>query len=174
MITIGTPETGDGRIVEQAVVAWEKYLKGVDLRDLINSAVESDATEDGLIHVIPTPDGLTGDFAVVDMSNVKIDTPHLHIDEHEAHVPLDGYAQMRVGRHTTTLTPGGDSVLIRPRTSHYTVPQNSRYKVGVISLPSFNPDNQQLIDLANPPQDFNSGFYEATLARLQSGPRLGE
>ena len=149
------------------VAAWQEFLAEADMQALLDTAVETEQTDDGDIYVVVPPaekTGLVGDFAIVDMRKVKVDTPHLHTGgEVEVHFPLQGTAEMSL-RETVVGLARGDAQIIQPETPHFIIP-DADYIVGVLSVPGYNPENQLPIDTANPPEGFNVDLYFETLAQ---------
>lgn len=141
---------------------WQEFLAEADLKTLMENASEVEITDDGDIHVINTPEGLSGDFAIVDMSKVKVDTPHFHKDETEIHFALQGDAVMSVGTEIDHLQVGNVRA-ISAEIPHFLIP-GDEYIVGVLSVPGYNPDNQIVVDPADAPDDFNADLYLESVA----------
>jgi len=155
---------------EAKAADWQLVLDALPLDVLVGSAQQTDVTDDGIIHVIETPEGLEGDAAIVDMSAIPgpTDTPHFHINgEHEAHFPLQGSATMYAGSKAVALTVGMHFI-VEPETSHFIIPEVAEegYVAAVVSLPGYKPENQIAIDPAsnNVPADFNAGAYWNVMA----------
>ncbi len=155
--------------IEKTVSAWKSFLSETDLRALMDTAKDPEATDDGVIYEVETPSELSGDFAVVDMKGVKVDTPHLHQDhdngdeETEVHFAMEGSAMMSVGDGLIELQ-SGDVYVVSPRTAHFIIP-NGNFVDGVLSLPGYDPDKQISIDLQNPPDEFNADLYFEVLGQ---------
>lgn len=150
-----------------ALPRWQKFAYNLDLSQLDELAIEPvEESPDGAIYVVKTPEDLPGDFVVVDMSNVDVDTPHFHTDgEIEIHLPLTGYAEMSLGRTAVDFLTPGIIKPVAPMTPHFIIP-SSEYVTGILSLPNYNPDRQVEVGLAAPPQDFNADLY----SRLKALP----
>ncbi len=162
-----TPEiSGSG--FEKNIHGWRSVAK-----DILGRLGEltPDVTPDGKIYVVQTPDELEGDFALVDMSEVTIDTPHYHTGgEVEVHFPVRGSTLLSVGRNTLVNLVYGtrSSYTVAPETPHFVVPHpGTAYMAGVLSLPKYNEDNLITIDpnSSNPHPDFNQGFYWSVKSR---------
>lgn len=160
----------DRQEVERAVSIWEKFLSEADLKNLLDNAKEPESTDDGIIYEVETPPELVGDFAIVDMRGVKVDTPHSHQDhdngdeETEIHFALEGSAKMSIGSEEVIELQAGDTYIVNPRTSHFVMPELD-YVVGVLSLPGYDPEKQIPIDTTDPPTDFNSDLYFEVLGQ---------
>jgi mannose-6-phosphate isomerase-like protein (cupin superfamily) len=128
------------------------------------------------VYALETPEGLEGDFTVVDMSGVNVDTPHYHTDgEREGHIPLLGSAVMSVGQEVIDMQPSM-SVLVDPGTPHFIAPHpEDGYVVGVVSVPGYDPERQIPVDLENPPAGFNEDLYMEKLLGFEppAGPEPG-
>src|SRR4051812_2323291 len=110
------------RVNGASVRAWGEFLSSTDLVALLDTPAKPEHTPDGVIYETVAHPELPGDFAMVDMSGLKMDTPHLHANEEtEAHFALLGTARMVVGDRIYELK-AGDSVIVRPGTPHYIMP----------------------------------------------------
>lgn len=146
---------------EQLMAAWNSYVTSLDFHAVMDTTQPA-VTEDGKIYELPSPAELPGDFAVVDMSGITVDTPHFHTNgEIEVHLPLEGSAIMSVGDQVIDLQVG-DGQLVTPDTPHFVMP-SEHYIVAVLSLPGYDPENQIPVDPANPPTGFNTELYLSTV-----------
>lgn len=162
----GLETLDDSGELARAIEAWRKLLSDDAASLALLKTVEApEATPDGIIYPIATPEGLVGDFAFVDMSGVTVDTPHSHVEgEVEVHFPLLGSAVMSVGDTVVELQPG-DTQVVSPDTPHFILPADE-YVVGVLSFPGYDPEHQLPVDLANPPQQFNAGLYTSSVGAV--------
>jgi mannose-6-phosphate isomerase-like protein (cupin superfamily) len=149
--------------VENAVLAWKKFLLEADLQALLDTAKEPEETDDGTIYEVETPEDLPGDFAIVDMRKVDVDTPHYHDNgEVEVHLSLAGTARMCIEEDELALGPG--SVVIVESGMPHCVKPDDEYIVGVLSLPGYTEENQIPIDVNQNPESYVSQFYLAAQA----------
>ncbi len=152
-----------------AFIEWKKFAAAIDLSKLLVLAINPpEETEDGDIYELETPTDLLGDFVVVDMKKVRVDTPHSHTNgEVEVHIPLAGSARMSLGDMLVLDLMRDKDVPVAPEKPHFVMPDD-QYIAGVLSLPNYNPDNQIPVDLTRRyTENFNLQLYEATLGNAQ-------
>ncbi len=149
----------------RAIDGWQQFLGGKALSDVIGEQ-EGEQTPDGVVYEVAS-NGLDGDFAVVDMSDVVVDTPHFHKREVEVHMPVQGSAVISVGSKDPRRVEVGDTLAIPAGVPHFVVPGEG-YVAGVLSIPGYNPDGQINVDPADPDSGINTGLYSAALSRPQA------
>jgi len=156
--------------ITRAAAAWAKFFVQSDLEALKLAAGDPEITPEGDIYPI-TPDsklGLVGDCALVDMGQIRVDTPHRHKSpELEAHIPLLGSAVMSIGDRVVDMTSGRLAEVVPLETPHFIVPGRRGYLVAVVNFPDFDPNRQIPVNTTNPPADFNAGLYTAAVGSQQ-------
>ena len=127
------------------VAAWKDIVLSIDDWKAAVAAVTPEDSPSGVVYDLPDfAPGRPESFAIVDLRAIGkaggVDEPHYHANgEVEVHIPIAGSSKANIGGQERTFTVG-DVVVINSEIAHFFVPDED-YVVGVVSLPSFDPEN---------------------------------
>lgn len=146
--------------MDEIVQAWKKYVDDLDDWESVVKGVEPKQTACGPVYEPPSPlPERTETFAVSDMRQVKVATPHYHKNgETEIYFIIQGSGLTVVGGEEIQIKKGS-VVVTPPNTAHFTIPEEDLVMV-VINMPSFNAANIVEPDETDPAVKFDKVQYE--------------
>lgn len=149
--------------IEEVVKVWKDYVATMPDWQEVVKGVTPKQTQCGPVYEPPSPlSDRTETFAVSDMRDVKLATPHYHKNgETEMYFVVRGSGLTVVGGEQIELEPGV-VVVTPPEIAHFTIPEKDLVMV-VINSPSFKAENIVEVEESNP----EVGFSTKQLERLE-------
>lgn len=145
--------------IDEIVQVWKEYVDTINDWQSLVEGVEPKQTSCGPVYEPQSPlSNRTEIFAISDMRNVKVATPHYHAnDETEIYFVIQGSGLTVVGGEEKHIQKGS-VVVTPPNTTHFTIPEKDLVMV-VINTPSFNPANNIDIQESDPAVKFDKEQY---------------
>ncbi len=147
--------------IDEVVKVWKEYCDSItDWQELVKN-VEPKDTYCGPVYEMPNPipNRPNEDFAVVDMRNVKVASPHYHTNRtSEIYFVIAGEG-LAVHGGIEDKIQKGSVVVTPPNTTHYAIPTKDLMIVA-INTPPFKPENCIEISETSEEFKFDKDQYE--------------
>lgn len=129
--------------IDEAVLAWETYLAGVEDWQALVEGIEPKIGGCGRVYELPSPlkDRPNESIAIADMRDMEFSEPHMHQGgETEIYHIIGGVGRVGVGSEIHEVRPGV-TVTTPPGNIHCVYSPKQDIVLAVINTPPFKPEN---------------------------------